>query len=287
MTREDTRRWLAQFQADFGRTLRMPLDRSEGKLRAAQEQFPASLVNTLSDGPRSDARARMAVYNRQYWFRLLGVLQNEYPLTARLLGMWHFNGYAARFLEAQPPRHYDVQRVACGFAQFLELGLQEEPPAQRAVLLEAVRMDSAFREVLGAPPGPRFALNAAEARALPRAQLIASPSFRVVSESCALFMLRKRLEDDVSDHAVQHPQAHAEPQHWLLHALPTSLGAEPIHALHAALLIELGRRSVEDALAHVERSASPTQRAFLVQNAQRWLAESVQHGFWSGVRFET
>lgn len=289
MKRQDTLRWLAQFQADFGHTLRMPLDRSEGKLRAVKEQFPASLVGALCDGPRSDARERMAVYNRQYWFRLLGVLQNEYPLTARLLGMWHFNGYAARFLEAQPPRHYDVQSVADGFAQFLELRLEDAKttPADRAILLEAVRIDSAYRDILRAPESARFSLNAAQAAALPRAQLSASPSWRVVSESCALFMLRKTLEDDSSDSAVQRPQPHAELQHWLLHALPTGLSAQPIHALHAALLTQLCARSVQDALAHVEQSASPTQRDLLVQNAQRWLAESVHNNFWSAVRFET
>lgn len=286
MKRDATVGWLAEFQAAFGEALRTPLDRSQLKLRATPERYSDALVARLTDGPHSTARERMAVYNRQYWFRLLGVLQHEYLLTARLLGMWHFNAYAARFLEVTPPRHYDVQTAADGFAAFFERALEQEAHPQCGPLSEAVRIDSAYRDILRAREARPLILAPEQAARLPRARLVAQDSWRLAMESRAFVALRKELAQDATgESAVPLPEAHAEPRHWLLHALPTGLRAEPVHPLHAALLRALCEHTVQDALAHVEGQAGPEGRALLLQHAQGWLADSVHKAFWSGVSF--
>ncbi len=286
MTRADVQSWLAAFQAQFGEALRTPLDRQRLVLEARTERYPDELIDALTSGSHGSARERMAVYNRQYWFRLLGVLQTEYPLTARLLGMWHFNGYAARFLETEPPRHYDIQRAADGFEAFFERALLETEHPQRVLLSEAVRIDSAYRDVLREKPPRALTIPPAQAARLAQGQLIASPSFRLCVESHALFTLRRTLADDSAEGPLPAPQALAEPQHWLLYTLPTGLRAQRIQALHAALLERLAQLPVQEALAQLEQAASPEERALLLQNAQRWLAESVREGFWSEVRFK-
>ncbi len=292
MTRDETLRWLANLQAQFGQALRLPLDRSQHSLRAQTEHYADDLVARLAAGPHSSARARMAVYNRQYWFRLFSVLQDEYPLTARLLGMWTFNRYASRFLQAQPPQHYDIQCAAHGFAAFLEAELQAPEPrtpsparASSATLIEAIRIDSAYREILRAADTPPFTLSTEQAASLPLAQLVAAQTFRLVSESSALLALRKALADDKGEQAVPPPQPHSEPQHWALFTHRHGLGAIALHPLRALLLRNLSEHSVSEALARLEQAATPEQRDLLVKHAQSWLADSVQRGFWSGIRF--
>ena len=111
--------WLAAFQARFSAVLCAPLDRSTGTLRERAADYPADACGDALATGRQSAAERLAVYNRQYWFRLFSVLQHEYRLTARLLGAWHFNELAGRFLEANPPRHPDLGCAADGFVTFL------------------------------------------------------------------------------------------------------------------------------------------------------------------------
>src|SRR5262249_13076605 len=105
--------WLADLQARFGSVLRTPLDRSTGRLRASEESYPGAAVADVVDG------RGLAVYNRQYWFRLLNALSTAYPITAALLGHWKFNDYAARFLSEHPPRSWDLDRAADGFHEWM------------------------------------------------------------------------------------------------------------------------------------------------------------------------
>ena len=96
--------WLEDFQSRFGTVVRAPLDRATGTLVARVETYDPTMVEASIDGPTTTRAERLAVYNRQYWFRLFGVLHSAFPLVCRLLGHWTFNGYAGRYLEAHPPR---------------------------------------------------------------------------------------------------------------------------------------------------------------------------------------
>src|SRR5688500_16487545 len=103
MNRPELLAWLAQWQGEFGTVLRTPLDRRTGSLRAVAADYPSTLVERLLPSTQLTAGERLAVYHRQYWFRLLGALQQAYPLMVRLLGTWHFNHLAGEFLQQKPP----------------------------------------------------------------------------------------------------------------------------------------------------------------------------------------
>ncbi len=290
MSRAETERWLAEFQARFSEVLRQPLDRSGRQLQARLELYPEHTLADLSAGPRLGARERIAVYHRQYWYRLFGVLQHEFRLTARLLGMWTFNGFASRFLELCAPSHYDIQRSADGFAAFLGADLAhaeqvETPHGPRPVrvLLEASAIDETFRGVLSAPHQARFVFTEEHTAHLPRARLAVAPTWGLVQESSALMALRQTLLDDPGEHAVPLPAPHAAPRHWVIHMRGPRCGIQPLSALHARLLEALREYPVAEALAQLERDASPDEREVLLAQTQAWLAESVQLGFWSGL----
>lgn len=289
MSRAETERWLSEFQARFGEVLRQPLDRSGRQLQARLEAYPEHTIADLAAGPRGSARERIAVYHRQYWFRLFGVLQSEFRLTARLLGMWTFNGLASRFLEVDPPRHYDIQHVAHGFSAFLARELNAESveilegARPTRAILEASTIDDAFARVLAAPSQLPFVFTAQHAAVLPRARLTPAPTWHLVRESWALMELRKQLTGDQGEQAVPLPVHHPVPQHWVIYASAQGYGALPLLAVRARLLENLRDFSVSEALARVEQAASAEEREVLLGQAQAWLADSVQRGFWSGL----
>ena len=57
--------------------LRTPLSRSTGTLRAETSAYPEALLAQAKPGRQLSQAERLAVYNRQYWFRLFTLLQSR------------------------------------------------------------------------------------------------------------------------------------------------------------------------------------------------------------------
>ena len=281
--------WLPDLQARFGAMLRAPLDRSSGTLRAQSAGYDEAMCGEIAGGRGLSAAERLAVYNRQYWCRLFGVLQSEYPLTARLLGCWFFNEHAARFLLARAPASADIQDAADGFDDFLRATLAE-PHVQigrasvpRAAVIEAVTIDAAWRRVHQAPEEPHFRPSARDAGHLGRCRLRPRSGWTVLEESWPLMQLRRSVTSDPGESAVPLPPRLRAPQSWLIFRAPGGAAQMALAPRQAQLFRLLTRHVVADALARLESSASPQERTRLPADVQAWLAQSVELGFWSGV----
>jgi hypothetical protein len=62
---------------------------------------------------------RLAVYNQQYWFRLLTVMQEEYPLMERILGVREFNKLVTDYLSVYPSIAPSLRYLSDRFVDFL------------------------------------------------------------------------------------------------------------------------------------------------------------------------
>ncbi len=270
--------WLGELQARFGEMLRTPLDRSTGQLRALPEHYPERLLREVRAGAGTSAGERLAVYNRQYWFRLLSVLHGAYPLTTRLLGHWHFNQHAARFLASVRPTT-ELADLGLGFAEFLSQHAMPE------AIIEAARVDRAYQRVARAPwlapyrPGP------ADAQRLLTSRLEPSAALAIVREHWPLCELRRSLlaGADASEAPVPLPARLATAQLWLVLRDSEQLSSLALEPLEAELLELLSAHPVGEALALLEERCPENQRAALATQAQRWLARSVERGFWSAL----
>jgi hypothetical protein len=286
--------WLADFQRGFGAVLRAPLDRSSGTLRAVPSTYDASTLASVA----FDAPARLAVYNRQYWCRLFNVMQAELPLVTALTGAWTFNDLAGRFLLAHPPTSPDLGRVADGFDVFLE---EAAPPGgikpdgvaavlPRAALVQAARVDQAFRRVLAAPDEASFRPTAADAARLGRCRLVPSRAVSIVDEGWPLFEMRHRLPRAPASRARSLPAPHPEGlRSWAVcrAGVPAADASGhrvvPLDRGQAGLLRHLHSRTVADALTRLEAEHAGEDPAALARSVQRWLAESMDLGFWTGL----
>jgi hypothetical protein len=291
MSVRDAPHWLAEFQARFGSVLRTPLDRRTGTLRATPERYDAGASRGALAGPSLRAAERLAVYNRQYWFRLLTAMQSDFPLCSRLLGLWLWNDFSARFLLAHPPQHRDIQRVSRDFNQALESMLTQdriarEPLAEalpRRALLQAARIDTAFRDVFMAPESPPFQLTPEHAQGLATSRLRVSPCWTIVQENWPLLQLRHELAGDHRETAITLPDAWPVTRSWALLRTPAGVARKPLEVEQARLLAALRVSDVRTALAQVEAACPRADRDTLPQRTQQWLAESVALGFFCGI----
>jgi hypothetical protein len=281
--------WLEDFQARFSAMLRTPLNRGTGTLRVDPGVYDPRLQEEALDGPTASAVERLSVYNRQYWFRLFGVVQSAFPLTARLLGHWLFNDYAARFLLAHPPQGWNIDRVPSAFEAFLASSLPKsgvQVQTRRVdteALLEAARIDAAWRDVFLAPATAVFQPSAKDASRLLTARLTPSPAVAVLEEHWPLLELRRTLISDPGESPVDVPPRLPRSQWWALARKPAGIGQLALEAREAELFLLLREQPLGDALACLERVCSEDERPTLPARTQKWLSRSVELGFWCGI----
>ncbi|MFO0614665.1 MAG: DNA-binding domain-containing protein [Polyangiaceae bacterium] len=289
MTREAPS-WLEEFQARFGAVVRTPLDRATGTLRATPGAYDPIAVDGTLDGPVLPRGERLAVYNRQYWFRLFRVLHDAFPLVCRLVGYWTFNAIAARYLEAHAPRGWDLDTVPDAFAAFLVTALDGSvegfapAAAEREAIGEAAAIDAAYRDVFRAPPVAPFRPSAEDAARLLGARLERSPAVAILEEQSALADLRRTILREPSERRAAFPRAWPEIRRFALVRGAEGTGEIPLEAREAELLRLLEAHPVRDAVALLERACPSEEREGLPARMQGWLAASVQRGWWSGMR---
>lgn len=280
--------WLEAFQARFGDVLRTPLDRAPGTLTPTPDAYDRDVLESSLDGATLDGAARLAVYNRQYWCRLFDVLHGAFPLVCRLQGYWQFNAFAGRYLQAHPPRGWDLDDVPQGFADWFASDLDVSAPSLEAgvdarALIEAARIDAAFRTVFRAPDAPVFRPGAEDAAHLPEARLTPSPAAVIVEEHSALLELRRGILADTTERRFPFPPAHPARRAVALFRAGDRTVEAPLEPMEAELLHLLCDHPVRDALARLERACPDAERASLPERTGAWLAKSVERGWWTGM----
>jgi hypothetical protein len=62
---------------------------------------------------------RLELYHRQYWYRLLDSIAEDFPGLRRLLGDEAFWRLMEAYLEAEPPRSFTLRHLGAGLADFI------------------------------------------------------------------------------------------------------------------------------------------------------------------------
>lgn len=280
--------WLEAFQARFGDVLRAPLDRATGTLTPVTDAYDRGVVESSLDGSTLGGAERLAVYNRQYWCRLFDVLHGAFPLVCRLLGYWSFNAFAGRYLLAHPPRGWDLDDMPEAFPEWFTSDLDAGTSSLDAgvdarALVEAARIDAAFRAVFRAPDVPVFRPGADDAAHLPDARLTPSPAAVIVVEHTALLDLRRAALKDTTERSFPFPPAWPAPRSVALFRAGDRTVEAPLEPMEAELLHLLRDHPVRDALARIERACPDADRASLPERTRAWLARSVERGWWTGM----
>jgi hypothetical protein len=141
---------LAELQAWFGKAIARPLpDKYLGNPLAvsAPELGRQAQARLWTRGAMSGF-ARLGVYNQQYWFRLITIMQEEYSCTAHLLGLRRFNDWVVRYLEAHPPASPFLTYLDAKFPAFMSARYRGK---DRAQVTQAAAYERAFSKAVDAP----------------------------------------------------------------------------------------------------------------------------------------
>jgi len=87
---------------------------------------------------------RIELYNQQYWWRLLNVLQDIFPLLVRLFGYTDFNNTIGfPFLVKYPPDHWSLNAIGANILHWID---DEYCESDKKLVFDAASLDLAFNE---------------------------------------------------------------------------------------------------------------------------------------------
>jgi hypothetical protein len=163
---------LAAMQEAFARSIRTPFSFETGRFLRRKEAYDDAAAAAIAPRGESDGRDRLAVYNEQYWYRLLTVLQEDFPLLAAAMGYWRFNRLATAYLDRHPSRSPYLAGLPEAFGEFIraEAGVYvdradgadridradkaEGSSAEAERMIQMAALDLAFHRAFHAPSPP-------------------------------------------------------------------------------------------------------------------------------------
>ena len=98
-----------------------PLARNMESSPLAPDGRPAAVVaeTFIKPNDRLTSLERIEIYNRQYWYRLIDCLYDDYPGLLSILGQKKFNKLICTYLEKNPSRSFTLRNLGDRLEQFI------------------------------------------------------------------------------------------------------------------------------------------------------------------------
>jgi len=283
---------LAALQKAVARAVMQPLTRNERMRRVGPrgEKMHAYAARYIKPNDRLSSFERLEIYNRQYWFRVLGGLAEDFPGLRAILGGQRFESMCKAYLTECPSRSFTLRNLGA----HLEAWLRKNPSWMRdrcELALDMVRLEWADIEAFDGEAKPPLRSEDLHEMDVPNLKLSLQPYVQLLELHYPVddLLLEVKHGDDTSDfasNAVQERRkrskvravAKLKPAQIFLavHRLDYSVYFRRIEPEEFALLSALRRgRTIERAIEMAFRRSSvlPADRAAFVQHSfQTWAA---------------
>jgi hypothetical protein len=133
---------LLKLQRTMARAVMQPLTASERMQRRAPDGRPmrAYAARFIKPNDRLTSFERLEIYNRQYWFRLLSSMMEDFPGLRSVLGDRRFEAMCKAYIVDCPSRSFTLRNLGSQ----LESWLRKHPKwahNKRALALDIVRLE--------------------------------------------------------------------------------------------------------------------------------------------------
>ena len=195
---------LMQLQRTMARAVMQPLTSSERMQRRAPDGGPMKRYASrfIKPNDRLTSFERLEIYNRQYWFRVLSALSEDFPGLRAVLGERRFDAMAKAYLIANPSRSFTLRNLSAR----MESWLRKNPKwagTKQTLALDIVRLEWADIEAFDGKAEPALRPEDLASAAGPRMKLTIQPYVRLLSFRYPVddLLLEVRKEDEDTDFA--------------------------------------------------------------------------------------
>jgi hypothetical protein len=150
---------LKNLQRWFGSIITSPLIENLKSQAITPDGSPLeeAAAQYLIASPTLAPHERIEIYNQQYWWRLLSVLHNHFPLLSRLFGYWDFDQQiGVHYLQAYPPSHFSLFPLGSRLHYWLTKNYREK---DRKLVLQSAAIDYAYQAGYVAKQLPHLSLH--------------------------------------------------------------------------------------------------------------------------------
>jgi hypothetical protein len=276
---------LRTLQRTMARAVMQPLTTSERMQRVAPDGKPmrAYAARFIKPNERLTSFERLEIYNRQYWFRLLSAMMEDFPGLRAVLGDRRFDAMCKAYLVDCPSRSFTLRNLGAR----LEMWLRKHPKwagPKQALALDIVRLEWADIEAFDGKAEPPLRIEQLGAAGNAKLRLKLQPYVQLLALKYPVddLLLDVRKEDEDTDfasnafqerHKRKRVQAVAKlkPESIFLavHRIDFSVYFRRIAAEEFAILSALRQgKSLDKAIAAAVRKSSiaPADRAVSVQH---------------------
>lgn len=138
---------LAELQREMAAAVMQPLTANEDMRAIAPDGRPMAEVaeSFIAPNSRLSAFERLEIYNRQYWFRVLGAFAEDFPGLRTVIGARAFEALSVAYLTANPSRSFTLRNLGSKLAHWLAANPQAAGRRYR-LALDVARIEWAFVE---------------------------------------------------------------------------------------------------------------------------------------------
>ena len=138
---------LAELQRAMAAAVMTPLTAEEEMRATALDGRPMAEVagSFIAPNSRLNAFERLEIYNRQYWYRVLGALAEDFPALRALLGEEQFSALSIAYLTEHPSRSFTLRNLGSKLVDWL----REHPQwggRRHPLAVDLARVEWAFVE---------------------------------------------------------------------------------------------------------------------------------------------
>src|SRR3569833_63076 len=139
---------LEQIQREMAHAVMTPLNSDEEMRRELPDgrSMEGIARSFIAPNSRLSSFERLEIYNRQYWFRILGALAEDFPALRSVIGSRAFDAMSVAYLNAHPSRSFTLRNLGSHLADWLTAN-PHFAGRRSSLAVEVARIEWAFIEV--------------------------------------------------------------------------------------------------------------------------------------------
>jgi hypothetical protein len=139
---------LLELQRQMSEDVRRPLD-GDFEMRQVREDG-RSMADVAESYVKSNDRLssfeRLEIYNRQYWFRVIGAVSEDFPALAAVLGSKRFDALILAYLEENPSTSFTLRNLGARLPMWLAEHPEFAPKTKHDLVVDVARLEWAYVE---------------------------------------------------------------------------------------------------------------------------------------------
>jgi hypothetical protein len=274
---------LEKFQDRFSTLVFTPLAEKSGHLIPNESRFRAGLKEMEMEIPLS--LKGLEIYNRNYWYKLLGNLHSTLPLVSHFMGLWEFNKLALRWFSKEFFLNRDLGEVPPDFLEKVQKEINFNYKGEKKLLLnQALGLDRAWYELFRVPFQPPIA-----EISIPNENSVfhLKKNIRIIFDSFGLWEKRFQVKELLDNKNQEVDQADGIPapsktaQCIVLKSQNLTVDSIEISFLHGLFLEKMNHQTLAGGIDRFSQTLNPDQLKLAELSIHSWIKHSLEQKLWN------